>query len=185
VTDRREEILTQMQAVLETVPSVAGVWRNRGVLPRLAAPAIILLDGSERRQTAMRPGSGVQMAPAIFTLKPQVAIVLPQRDTVQNTELNGAALPVGPALSAYRALIVPAILEDQDLINLCSSGQITYDGYETDMKTGEEIGAFGSFMIFLFSLSYVMDPSTLTAPTAIAAARSEIAAYFGGLTRGR
>jgi hypothetical protein len=179
VADRREDILTQMQAVLETVPSVTGVWRDRPGLKRIEAPVIVLLDGNERRQTVFRGTSGTQMPPAVFKLQPQVAIVLPPRDTLSNLTLNGQPLPVGPALSAYRTLIVSAVLGDQGLINLCGSvGTISYDGYDTDMKTGEEIGAFGPFMQFMFTLAYPMDPDELATPASIAAAQAEIAARW-------
>jgi hypothetical protein len=168
-----------METILSGIPSVRGVWRDRGDVQRMRAPAIIMLDGSEQRLTQFRPSDGVQMPPGIFQVKPQVAIVLPPRDTVQNTTLGGADLPVGPALSAYRTLIVSAILNDDTLIDKCSpSGQITYDGYRTDMDIEKEIGAFGPFMVFMFSLSYSVDPEDLATPETIAAAQAEIAARW-------
>lgn len=178
--DTREAILSRLQVILEGVPSVVGVWRDRGVLPRIDAPAIIMLDGTERRLTSFTARDGVSMPPAIFQLKPQVAIVLPQRDTVQNLTLGGGALPIGPALSAYRVLIVSAVLGDQDLINIATnaSGQISYDGFDSDFKTGDDIGAFGAFLIFNFSFSYVVDPSLLANPSTVAAATAEIAARW-------
>jgi hypothetical protein len=66
-------------------------------------------------------------------------------------------------LSAFRAAILAVILTDDDLVGLCSpSGQISYDGYTTDMRVGQDIGATGPFMVFRFSFSYTLDPERLS-----------------------
>lgn len=179
MSDKREQILALMQTLLGTIPGVRGVWRDRGDVKKQMTPAILLLDGSERRLTQIRASDGVQMPPAIFQLKPQVAIVLPPRDVLNNLTLNGQPLAIGPSLSAYRTLIVAAILESQDLVGLVgSSGQIVFDGVDTDMRTGDEIGAFGPFMVLNFSINYFMDPSQLASPATISLAQAQIAAIW-------
>lgn len=179
MTDKREDILSLMESLLAAVPGVRGVWRDRADIKRDMTPAILLLDGNERRLTVFSSRSGVQMPPAIFQLKPQVAIVLPPRDVLNNLTLNGQPLAIGPSLSAYRTLIVSTILDDQNLVNLLSpSGQLAYDGYDTDMRTGAEIGAFGPFMVHNFSINYSMDPSQLASPATVAIAQAQIAAIW-------
>lgn len=179
MSDKREDILSLMQTLLEAVPGVRGVWRDRGVITKQMTPAILLLDGNERRLSVFKASSGVQMPPAVFQVKPQVAIVLPPRDVLNNLTLNGQSLAIGPSLSAYRTLIVSTILDSQDLVNLVSpTGQIAYDGYDTDMRTGDEIGAFGPFMVFNFSINYSMDPAQLASPASIAIAQAQIAAIW-------
>lgn len=165
MSDRREQILERLQTILVTVPNIVSVWRDRGVLPPAKCPAILLLDGDESRQTRVEGKQHVQMPPAVFTFRPEIAIVLPPRDTVQNLTLGGMPAAVGPALSSFRAAILAAVLNDIEIVTLCiPSGQITYDGYTTDMRVGQEIGAQGPFMLFRFSLGYTLDPANLLSP---------------------
>lgn len=163
MVDTREAILQRLNTILAAVPNVVSVWRDRGVLPPAKCPAILLLDGDETRQTRVESAiTVVQMPPAVFTFRPEIAIVLPPRDTVQNLTLDGLPAPAGPALSAFRASILATVLNDQTLIGLCSpTGKIIYEGYRTDMQSGAELGAQGPHMLFRFSISYVLDPQAL------------------------
>jgi len=161
--DRREDILARLQVVLGGVPNVRGVWRDRGVLKQSMAPAILLLDGNETRQTRVEGRGHTQMPPAVFTLKPQIAILLPPRDTVQNLTLGGVPQPIGPDLSAYRVAIIAAVLNDEQIIWMCEPNGLTYDGFTTDMRVGQELGAFGPWMLFMFSFNYTFDASQLVA----------------------
>ena len=160
--DRREDILVELQTVLGAISGIKGVWRDRGVLRPSMAPAILLLDGNETRQTRVEGRGHMQMPPAVFTLKPEIAILLPPRDTVQNLTLGGLPQPIGPDLSAWRVAIIAAVINDSNLVSMCSPNQVTYDGYSTDFRVGQEIGAFGAWMLFMFSFSYSLDPSRLT-----------------------
>jgi hypothetical protein len=147
----REDILNQIEITLASISGVKTCARDRGLLDEDEKPAIILLDGREDiAQTDVVRHKSVRMPPAIFRLQPQIFVVLPQRDTTMNTTLNGLPAPIGPELSAWRDLILGALINDPTLVGLLGSeGQITYQGHETDMQTGRTLlGAMQLFVHF-------------------------------------
>jgi hypothetical protein len=177
--DKREDIIVEIQTALSGLPGCKGVWRDRGMLKPSMAPAILLLDGDEMRQTNVVGRGRVEMPPAVFTLKPQIAILLPPRDTVTNLTLGGEPAPIGPDLSAWRVAIVAAVLNDPQLVALCSPHQITYDGATTDMKIGQDLGVFGPWTLYMFSFSYSVDPAQLISQPAVAAAHALLRRQWG------
>lgn len=166
--DKRELIILRLEALLATVSGITAVYRDRGELPdgKIIGklPAVILLDGREARSelTPNKISGHVQMPPGLFTLFPQIFVVLKPRDTLANETLNKVAAPVGPELSAYRVKVLKAILNDDTLIALVGpNGQIDYVGHDTDMQTGSTLGALGAMIQFHFSFTYVLKPSDL------------------------
>jgi hypothetical protein len=154
VFDKREAILQQMLAVMGTVTGAASVngvpsiFRNRGEVPTEKLPALVLLDGSEAIKISTA-GRGGAMVPTIFTLKPQVFVVLKPRDDINN---DG----VGEELSDFRMKLLKAFTTDDNLMALLgSNGEINYLGHDTDMQTGSTM--VGQ-MQMQFELTYVLDP---------------------------
>lgn len=105
---RREQILSRMVAVLESIPGVALVERNlAGDLPPDARPALLLTDGDEATPDygARRPG-----IPAILEMQPIVSIVVEAPQAEIGTTLNDWVARVQIALfndDALAALLQP------------------------------------------------------------------------------
>jgi hypothetical protein len=155
--DKREAILQRMLAILTTItgPAVVdgqvSIFRNRGEVPVEKLPAIVLLDGREVIKVSTASRGGI-LAPTIFTLEPQVFVVLKPREDVNN---DG----IGEELSDYRMKLLKAFTSDDSLIAMLgANGEMQYLGFETDMQTGSTM--LGQ-MQMNFTLSYVLNPSDL------------------------
>ena len=155
--DKRETILAHLLSMLQTIDGVAqldgskSVFRNRGEVPAEKLPAIVLLDGREVMKVTNSTRGGMR-APTVFTLSPQIFVVLKPRDDINN---DG----VGEELLTYRAKII-ALLRDDDALwaLLGSNGEAIYEGHETDMQTGSTMQGQ---MQMNFTFSYVLNPSDL------------------------
>jgi hypothetical protein len=153
--DKREAILQRMFAILAGVsgPAVVdgqvSIFRNRGEVPVEKLPALVLLDGREEIRLSAS-GKGGILAPTLFTLQPQVFVVLKPREDVNN---DG----IGEELSDYRMRLLKAFTSDDSLLALLgSNGEIQYLGHESDMQTGSTM--LGQ-MQMMFSLTYVLNPA--------------------------
>lgn len=162
--DQREAVMTRLGVLLAAVPGIKGVFRDRGELPpQDKTPGIVLLDGVEKIKTELAGRNFTAMPVAVFTLLPQVFLVLSLRDDVDNTLLNGTSNPVWQELSAFRVKIISAVLNDDSLVALLGdNGSVEYRGFDSDMQTGSTIGSLGATMQFHFAISYVLDPSDLS-----------------------
>jgi hypothetical protein len=152
--DKREAILERMLAILQAISATfttdtPTVFRNRGEIPVEKLPALTLLDGSETIAISTS-GKGGILAPTIFTLTPQVFVVLKPTPDASNEG-------IGEALSAYRMKLLKAFATDEELVGMLgANGEINYLGFESDMQTGSTM--LGQ-MHFRFSLNYVLSPS--------------------------
>ena len=152
----REQILTQIEAVLATVPGIVTCARNRGLLPEDAKPAIIMLDGREDIVSTVVPQKSVRMPPAIFRLQPQIFVILQQRDDATNSTVMGVAKPIGPEISYWRDTILSLLINDPTLLSMVTTtGQIVFRGMETDMQTGNTM--LGQLRLFI-DFHYVWFP---------------------------
>jgi hypothetical protein len=161
--DRREAILEQILVVLAqvgtgwvaAVDSEPSVFRNRAEIPPEKLPALVLLDGREQviTSTLRKDQMGIvpsATAPSVYTLSPQVFIVLKPRQTLANEG-------VGEELSQMRMKLVPAVLDDDTLGTLIGpSGGIRYMGHLTDLQTGSTV--LGQMQLN-FEFSYVLNPN--------------------------
>ena len=147
--NRREEVLSRLLAILEGLDGFETVVRNRGLLDNDKFPGIVLLDGDET-STKLADGRGRQrMSPVITAMHPQVFILL---KTAQPTNEN-----VGQNLNTRRGTIIGAISADAQLLALIGpNGDITYDGCETDLKSG---GAMVGEMRLDLTIKCVMNPN--------------------------
>ena len=152
--DTREAILVRLEEILAEIPGLNGAYRNQVDFPNEALPVAYLLDGSEELTMEVPPNKTLYMPPAIFALRPEIYVVLAQRDTKANTTVKGVFDPIGPAISAYRMLILDAVRTDQQLLSLLTtSGQVTFLGSQTDMQGGATVQ--GKLQM-LFELRYLL-----------------------------
>lgn len=156
MTDTREDILDRLETLLGSVEGITAVYRDRAEMPVEKLPAVILLDGSENISQQIMPNKSVRMPPAIFTLAPQIFVVLKPRDDMSNTTLDGVSAPIGPELSAYRVKVISTVINDPTLLSLVgSNGQILYRGSDTDMQSGSSM--IGQIQMH-FEFNYVFMP---------------------------
>lgn len=155
--DKREAILSHLLSILQTVNGVAvvdgvkSVFRNRGEVPAEKLPASVLLDGKEVMKISNSTRGGMR-APTVYTLSPQIFIVLKPRDDINN---DG----IGEELSAYRVQILKLMRDDDTLWALLgSNGEVIYEGHDTDMQTGSTMQGQ---MQMNFTFSYVLNTSDL------------------------
>jgi hypothetical protein len=151
---KREEVLAHLLTILENIvvpdgfPAIETVVRNRALLDNERCPGIALLDGDEATKATGAGRGRVRMTPVITILKPQVFVLLKLKKP-QNEQ-------VGQHINAYRGAVIKAVASDAQLIALIgANGDITYDGCETDLKTGMEMT--GQIQLN-FSISCVLDP---------------------------
>lgn len=156
MTDTRESILDRLTTLLGTVEGITGAYRDRADVPEEKLPAAVVLDGVEKITQAIVPNKSVRMPPAIFTLSPQIFVVLKPRDDMTNMTLDGIANPIGPELSSYRMKVIDAVVNDPTLLSLVgSNGQILYRGCDTDMQSGSTV--VGQLQMH-FEFNYVFIP---------------------------
>lgn len=154
MTDRREDILSRIKAILDGIPGY-NVYRNRGDLPKLELPALVLLDADEDVPIVPGGAAPARARPAsasvLLRLKPEIYVALKNRGT-QNTG-------VGEDLSAARITIIKAIMQDATLhTSVGANGQIAYVGCQADMGYRRELE--GKLLI-LFSFTYPLIVSEL------------------------
>jgi hypothetical protein len=151
--DKREAILQRMLAILQAIAAtftadMPTIFRNRGEIPVEKMPALVLLDGREAIAVSAAGRGGI-LAPTIFTLQPQVFVVL--KPTPDNSNEGK-----GEELSDYRMKLLKAFATDDELFALLgSNGEINYTAHETDFQTGSTM--LGQLQMSL-SLTYVLNP---------------------------
>jgi len=132
--DKREQILTRLFEIMNTVTDFETHARNRGLMDQDMRPAIILLDGSEVVRTASKTDhiGHPKISVMLLTMRPQIFIVLkfkkPQNDGL------------GEELNAFRIKVMDAIIQDTDLSAIIgSNGNIVYEGCDTDLESGRMV----------------------------------------------
>ncbi len=154
----------RMIELLGEVPDIKGVFRDRMDLPpQDKTPGIVYLDGVEKIKTELAGRNFTTMPPAVFTVRPQVFLVLTLRTDLDNTLLpDGTVLPVADEMESFRVAILNAVLGDESLAALIGdNGSVVYEGFDSDMQTGSTIGSLGATVQYHFAISYVLDPSDL------------------------
>ena len=141
---QREEILTRLAEIVEGLPSISKVYRNRAAaitdLPGLRVA--VVFDGDEEADE-MDPRQRPSRAPRRVRLSPEVALRVSDSDTGE----------VGPAMSEMLDAIHDAVLADAQLAALYgANGTVRYDGCRTDLGMGRE--AMGQ-MIVDFSIYFM------------------------------
>ena len=150
MADNREEILARMFTILATVTGMTSTFRNRGLIDNDQRPALVLLDGDDSTKTTGSGRGRGRMSPVIISMSPQVFVVL-KLAKPQNEH-------VGTDLNAVRSEIIAKFASDDELLALIgTSGDISYDGCETDLKSGSPMEGQ---MRLDFTITTVMNPYT-------------------------
>jgi hypothetical protein len=149
--DKREQILSRLFAVLQTVPGIITCVRNRGELDIDDRPAIYLMDGDEKADDKAREKGRLAAYPNLVVMEPEVYAALKSQKP-QN-------LTIGQSLNSFRTEIIKAVLNDATLRSLVgSNGEIFYGGCLTDLARGREMnGEIG----LIFAFRYVLNPRDL------------------------
>jgi hypothetical protein len=165
--DTREDILSQVETLLKTIPGIVGIYRDRGDLANFKLPAIVLLDGDEhdtlgeeidQKKRVYFPGTRVAMQPTI------TIIPVPRTDAtnlmVEGPNGTAVAAPIGPEMSMWRMAVRTAIENDQTLVGLLApTGQLLYRGFDTDMvPEGTSLTMLGR-MILRYEIRYWLFPT--------------------------
>lgn len=147
--DVREAILARLQVLFAGIVGTDHAFRNRLNIPDELLPAISVLDGDETPDDSGygrgRPANG----PLVMYLRPEIYGFV---------DANAADSEVGPAVSALRAAILKAVLNDSTLLGLCKDADIRYEGFSSGLAGGRSLeGELGLALCFV----YVLRPKTL------------------------
>lgn len=161
--DRREAILVRMLELGGSLSGIASAHRNHGPnetgtfgVPR---PTFLLYDGDTRLTQEVRVHKRPNMPPTIWMMDPEIIVLLPNRDNIDNLFLDGQSAPVGPELSAWIALVNSTITNDPQLVDLVTTqGDFYLSSVETDMKVGRNVGAFGAWLLMRYQFYYPLFP---------------------------
>lgn len=141
MSDKREDILARIFAIIEGISGITTVARNVDEMPEGSRPCIILIDGDEIRSDTSR-GHGAQSVVMVMT--PQIAI-----------GVSSTPEDIGSSINAIRAKLLPAILGDSQLTGILgANGKITYDGLAGKLSQGS---LMASDMQLNFSIEYPLD----------------------------
>ncbi len=146
--DIREQILARVFALIQSVPGVETVSRNRDQLPNEARPALVMWDADEDVRTDSENRGRLGRSTVRVTLKPEIYIVIGGRKP--KNEL------IGEDINAIRVAVLKAILLDTKLQELVGpNGQVFYLGVFSDLAVGR--GGHG-VMGLLFDITYSLNP---------------------------
>lgn len=143
MTDKREDILSRLQAIAAAIPSPPKVLRNVIDPPDTDLPAIIIYDGDELAEERDPEQSRPPNAPRRIKLTPEIVIML-----------GAAATDVGTSLNVIRAALYKAIASDSTLneIVLDRIG-IHYLGANTELARGRTLeGKMTMHFVFTYGL---------------------------------
>lgn len=152
MTDRRELILVRLAAILETVPTIVVVVRNRGELPADQRPAIALLDADETARPGVPQSRGrLTAVPCLVDMVPEIYVVMDPREPPNEA--------IGKDMNTLRVAIVKAIMFDAELAAILGgNGDIRFIGCQTDMASGRTMEGQ---MHIRMAFTYVLKPSEL------------------------
>jgi hypothetical protein len=147
MADKRDQILTRLEAVLTDLVSAKCFRRNDTNVPTLRKNRIVLLDGDEEADPEhVRPKQAERGG--IFVAKPEVFLLCGDPDTA------------GTKLNVDAAALIKTVVTDAELLALCYEGDIRYLGRFTGFAAGRSIEAEARFD---FEFRYFMRPATLEA----------------------
>lgn len=153
--DKREDILVQLLADMQGIPGIVTAVRNRKLLATEERPAMVLLDGDElpprlSMDTRRLRGRAQTMGMQVILLRPEVYIMLAE-NRPNNSEV------VGSELNGFRIAFLSKVWTDATLAAILgANGNITYNGCETDLKSGS---ALSGQMRLDFFVTYTLNPT--------------------------
>jgi hypothetical protein len=161
--DRRELILERLMQIGSGLSGIAATLRNHGPsqtgLLGVPRPAFLLFDGGSRLTQDVTRHKATRMPPTIWCMRPQVVVVLANRDTVENQRLDGVDAPVGPEISSWMNLVKDTVTNDPVLLELVTSDGTHYlNSFDTDLKVGGPVGAYGAWLMMNYEFYYPVFP---------------------------
>lgn len=147
MTDKREQILVRMLAVLNSISSGLSAVRNVPMTDPDTRPFLILYDGDEIA-SPMDPNKGGPPGIRRVTMEPKVVIL--DADT---------AAALGSSLNALRVDVAQAILTDTTLLGYTLNNQgVAYGGAEMMVAEGRQTDGA---MALTFEITYVLRTTDL------------------------
>lgn len=165
--DRREAILERLMQIGAGLSGIKSTWRNHGPTETgdlgVDRPAFLLFDGGARltpeHLDLVRRHKRPQFPTTIWRMDPQLVVILPNRDTVENLTYKGNPAPVGPELASWMSLIHASVTNDDQLVDLVTAnGNMVLAGFETDLKVQRAIGAYGAWLMMQYEFEYPLFP---------------------------
>lgn len=138
--DRREEILARLMAALAAIPGIKKVFRNRTRVPEKYQPCIVIFDSDEDVDLEGYGRKRPANAPEIVGLVPEIYLYVTGAPGVSDQDDE-----IGPQISAFRKLILPAIVNDAELRRLTHDGDIRYLGMATGLGKGRTMEGEAGF----------------------------------------
>jgi hypothetical protein len=162
--DRREAILERLVELGQGISGIASVYRNHGPAQTgvlgVQRPSFLLFDGGARLTQDVTRHKAKSMPPTIWRMDPQIVVLLANRDTVENIMLDGVQKPVGQEISSWMNLVRNVITNDDVLLDLVTAnGTHFMSSFETDLKIGRTVGAYGAWLMMLYEFYYPLFPS--------------------------
>lgn len=146
MTDKREQILDRLVAVLEDVDGVGEVERNIDIADEVTSPTIVVYDGDEEAEE-LGLGQAARRAHRV-TMTPEVWVAL-----------GAHAESVGTDLNTMRARIIKAVVEDTQLATICGpNGNLRYRGLNSALHRARSVIGV---QLLTFSFTYVLKASEL------------------------
>lgn len=143
--DNREQILTRLLAVAQSVPDIRSATRNHVVESETRLPAIVLVDGDEETSPENFGRGRPITAPVLTWMRPELHILI-----IANRA------EVGPKLNLLRRRLIRAVLGDEGLRGLCANGAMRYEGCVTAFANGR---ALAGEMQVIFAFQYLLTPA--------------------------
>lgn len=148
MSDRREEILLRLMAILGGIAGIRKVARNSDEINERLRPAVSLFDGSEEAASETRPKQRSIAPPVPMVMTPDIVLLM-----------GDSAADIGSAVNAMRAKIVKAVQTDTELAQLTTNGDgVAYLGCETNLERGRESEAE---IALFFAVPYMLFPENL------------------------
>jgi hypothetical protein len=142
MTDRREEILERLVALVAAIPNIRWAQRNNPDIPDDQLPAASVFDGDEESNGDVDIGSSrPPNRPYVVRMTPEIIIA------EQSNE-------VGSDLATLRVELIKRVLNDAALLaTVGTNGNIRYLGCRTDRGWGRSLqGALQAQFTFKYPL---------------------------------
>lgn len=147
MSDVRENILTRLVEIGQTVAGVQTCLRNASSISDTQCPALVIYDADEQADEN-DPASRPVNAPRRVGLRPEILI-----------KVAGVPEAVGPEMNVIRAALIKAIIGDATLVAMTADSRgIRYDGCATRLALGRSMeGEMG----VSFTFNYFLKPDDL------------------------
>ena len=161
--DRREAILVRLLQLGGGLSGIASAHRNHGPPPTgvfgVPRPAFLLYDGGTTLTQDLLGHKRPQMPPTLWAMRPQLLILLQNRDQIENLTVDMVPAPPGPEVSSWFGIVHGAVTNDPQLLDLVTpNGMMVLRSMETDLQIGRAVGANGAWLCLNYEFRYPLFP---------------------------